>query len=408
MKIRSITCFFNPKTNQTQDTLAHLGKLAQEATTRYQTRGFEVQTTRVATTPFPDYLPISDVDGAIGEARKVEEMAAACQFAYVSLGPALIQEPQSYTCVVELLRATQNVFIGAMMADANQGISLSAIHACANIIAQTARLSPDGFTNLRFAAMSNVKPYGPFFPSAYHQGDRPAFSLAIECADIALTTFSKAISLAAARASLLKTLEDYGRVLSAIGESLASEYDVEFKGLDYSLAPFPQAWCSLGSAIERLGPAQIGMAGSLAAAAYIADTLDMGKWQRAGFNGLMLPLLEDSTLAQRGAQGVLTLKDLLLFSAVCGTGLDTIPLPGEISPSQLYAVLLDVAALSMRLGKPLTARLMPLPGKAAGDATTFQFAYFANSRVLDVSATTLDGNMNGDESFFLSPRDAIR
>jgi hypothetical protein len=118
----------------------------------------------------------------------------------------------------------------------------------------------------------------------------------------------------------------------------------------------------------------------------------------------MLPVLEDSTLATRAAQGVLTVKDLLLYSAVCGTGLDTVPLPGDVSVEQLYAVLLDLAALSQRLGKPLTARLMPIPGKKAGDPTHFDFAYFANSRVLALDAEPLQGMLVGAESFSLQPR----
>jgi len=77
---------------------------------------------------------------------------------------------------------------------------------------------------------------------------------------------------------------------------------------------------------------------------------------------------------------------------VCGTGLDTVPLPGDTSPEQLYAILLDLAALAHRLDKPLTARLMPLPGKSAGDPTDFDFAYFANSRVMELQAKPL-GNL---------------
>jgi hypothetical protein len=69
---------------------------------------------------------------------------------------------------------------------------------------------------------------------------------------------------------------------------------------------------------------------------------------------------------------------------VCGTGLDTVPLPGDVSEEELAGILLDVAALALRLDKPLTARLMPIPGAQAGDLTEFDFAYFANGRVLDV------------------------
>jgi uncharacterized protein (UPF0210 family) len=73
--------------------------------------------------------------------------------------------------------------------------------------------------------------------------------------------------------------------------------------------------------------------------------------------------------------------------------LDTIPLPGSISEEQLYAVLLDLAALAQRLGKPLTARLMPIPGKNAGDETEFDFEFFANSKVMGLNAKPLSGNL---------------
>ncbi len=71
-------------------------------------------------------------------------------------------------------------------------------------------------------------------------------------------------------------------------------------------------------------------------------------------------------------------------------GLDTIPLPGSVSEEALAAVLLDVAMLASRLNKPLTARLMPLPGLAAGDPVSFDFPYFAGSRVMEVTGSRLD------------------
>jgi len=115
-------------------------------------------------------------------------------------------------------------------------------------------------------------------------------------------------------------------------------------------------------------------------------------------------VLEDTCLATRAAQGVLTVKDLLLYSAVCGTGLDTVPLPGDTTAGQMYAVLLDLAALSQRLDKPLTARLMPVPGKKAGDLTGFAFSYFANSRVLALESEPLTGLLAGADSLTLQPR----
>jgi uncharacterized protein (UPF0210 family) len=135
-----------------------------------------------------------------------------------------------------------------------------------------------------------------------------------------------------------------------------------------------------------------------------SDTLDRARFTRAGFSGLFLPLLEDAILARRAADGSLGVKDLLLYSAVCGTGLDTIPLPGDTTADQLTALLLDLASLSLRLDKPLTARLMPIPGKKAGDPTGFDFDYFANSKVLSLSAEPLEKFLAGDESFTLQRR----
>ncbi len=179
---------------------------------------------------------------------------------------------------------------------------------------------------------------------------------------------------------------------------------VRFGGIDFSLAPSPSEELSLGTAMERLGVPVLGAHGSLAAAAILADTIDQAEFIRAGFSGLFLPVLEDATLARRAAEGSLGVMDLLLYSAVCGTGLDTIPLPGDTSAEQLSAVLLDLASLSLRLDKPLTARLMPIPGKKAGDPTGFDFAYFANSRVMSLNALPLQGFLAGQESFGLQRR----
>jgi uncharacterized protein (UPF0210 family) len=107
--------------------------------------------------------------------------------------------------------------------------------------------------------------------------------------------------------------------------------------------------------------------------------------------------MEDTILAERAAGGSLSVKDLLLYSAVCGTGLDTVPLPGDCTPEEISSLLTDLAALSLRLDKPLTARLMPIPGKKAGEPTDFDFPFFANSRILPLESTGLGGLFSGKE-----------
>lgn len=404
MKIRSITSFYHPGAANASKILERVASFSSAAQRRYQDAGYEVQTTRLATTPFPKNLSALTTETAVDYAKTMQSQALSHGFGYVSLGPALASIPESYDLVLPMLSATNSVFVTAEIANRAEGVMLKQVKACARIIHGAAAVNNDGFTNLQFAAIANVAPYSPFFPAAYASETQPSFGLAIEAADLALGIFQKARSLESARVRLIQSLESQARALTAIGEDLARFFKVKFKGIDISLAPFPQTWCSLGAAMEKLGPVKLGLSGSLAAAAFLADTLDRGKWKRTGFNGMMLPVLEDSILADRAAGRTLTLKDLLLYSTVCGTGLDTVPLPGDSSPEQLAAVLVDVAALSMRLNKPLTARLMPIPDMKAGDPIHFDFDYFADGKVMDLPALPMRGVLSGEENFMLNAR----
>jgi uncharacterized protein (UPF0210 family) len=103
---------------------------------------------------------------------------------------------------------------------------------------------------------------------------------------------------------------------------------------------------------------------------------------QVGYSGLMLPVLEDSILAARASAGLASVSELLLYSAVCGTGLDTVPLPGDAAPEDLAAIILDVTAMAVALQKPLSYRLFPVPGKAAGERTEYASPYLVNGAVL--------------------------
>ena len=411
MKIRSITTFIDPSWPLQTDILRQAGEFIDQAQRLYRQAGYEVQTVRLAVPPFPILLRGSIATHSGHEnkipltelAQALENTAVSFGYSYVSLGPALPDYLQDYALIPEALAATKNVFFAGQMTTPD-GISLPAVRLCAQVIHRSAPLSPDGFTNLRFAALANVPPGSPFFPAAYHAGSSPAFALATEAADLAVEAFSGAGSLEAARAGFVKAIETHASRLCQTGEMLASRTGFRFNGIDFSLAPFPDQAISIGEAMERIGVPAVGLHGSLAAAAILAETLDRANFPCVGFSGLFLPVLEDAVLAARAEEGMLTVKDLLLYSAVCGTGLDTIPLPGDTSPEALEAVLLDLAVLAQRLDKPLTARLMPVPGKAVGEKTGFDFAFFVNSRILSLDAQPLQHFLAGDEAFVLRPR----
>jgi uncharacterized protein (UPF0210 family) len=393
MKIRSITYFCNPKYPLDEKVIQAAGEFLAKAKSAYETAGYEVQTVRLATIPFPQLLGEKQINKLPKLVEQLEKLIQQIGVGYLSLGPALPDSPRSYEIIPEAIAASQNIFFDGVMADKSNGISLAAIKACAEVMVKSAPIDPNGFANLRFAALANVKAESPFFPAAYHKGNQSAFAIATEAADLAVDAFSQAKTLAVGRQTLIAEIEKHGKKMGKVAQSL----DCKFGGIDFSLGPFPAEAQSLGTAFERMGVPRVGLHGSLAAAAILAEAIDRANFPRTGFSGLMMPVLEDATLAKRAADGTLSVKDVLLYSAVCGTGLDTIPLPGDTTVDQIIPLLLDLSALALRLDKPLTARLMPVPNKKAGDPTNFDFGFFANSKVMALGAEPLSFPMNGKE-----------
>ncbi|MCC6568973.1 MAG: DUF711 family protein [Anaerolineales bacterium] len=403
MKIRSITYFCNPKYPLEEKILHKAGKFLADAKSAYETAGYEVQTVRLATIPFPQLLGDERVNKLMELTNQVAAVAERYGVSYVSVGPALPESPRSYEAIPDAIFVSKNVFFSGVMADKTRGLDLAAICACAEVIVRCAQIEANGFANLQFAALANVPAGAPFFPAAYHDKDKPAFALATESADLAVNAFEHAKTLEEGRNNLTAEIEKHGKKLAKISNSLISN-SRKFLGIDFSLAPFPDDAHSLGHAVEKMGISKIGLHGSLAAAAILTEAIDRADFPHTGFSGFMQPVLEDSVLAKRAAEGTLTIKDALLYSAVCGTGLDTIPLPGDTTAEQLVPLLLDLSALALRLDKPLTARLMPIPGKKAGDETNFDFPFFANSKVMALNSEKLQNGLSGNDVLSLSSR----
>jgi len=405
MNVRALTGFLDPGWPLDPRRIDGLAACLTALRAQLTDSGYTVQSLRLATPP-PSRMSHSVPPAERPDlARQLEAECFAHGIDYGALGPALPNEPEGYAAVPDVLRATENVFASALFADPIGGLSISAALACAQAITKAAVISPDGFANLRFAALANVPPGAPFFPAAYHEpGTLPAFAIAVEGAELAVDALHEVPSLAVARRRLTGMVEAHAAALARSALFVAADHEARFLGIDFSLAPFPEHTRSLGAALESFGLPAVGLAGTAAAAAFLTDCLERAQFLRTGFCGLLLPPLEDDTLGRRAAEGILTVKDLLLYSAVCGTGLDTIPLPGDTKPEAIAAVLLDLGALALRLGKPLTARLLPIPGKVAGDKVHFDFAYFTDSQVMSLSAQPLTGLLAGSGTLDLGPR----
>jgi uncharacterized protein (UPF0210 family) len=405
MRVRAITVFTEIDPNDTGTPLARAATFLHAAAHAFQQAGIAVQTRRVATQPFPHMRHPRGPVGMPGLAAQLHEEGAAYGIDYLGLGPVSADDDPDYVdALPDIFRAASNVFASIDMTNRARRIDLGLLRHAARVIRDISTITPDGLSNLYLAAIANCAPGSPFFPAAYHGGGPARFALAVEAADLAVNAFGNSQSPEQARQDLTDLINKAATRLTSVAEALAVEHDFAFGGLDFSLAPYPGETTSLGGAMEHLG-VTAGGAGMVGAASLVMNAIEAATFPRCGFSGLMLPVLEDSTLGRRVAGGTLQISDLLLYSAVCGTGLDCIPLPGDVETDVLAAILLDVAALALRLDKPLTARLMPLPGKAAGDPVTFpDFEYFAPSRVMQPPLGLSVGAFSSDAVLAVTPR----
>lgn len=381
MKIRSVTCFLNPDETLADASLDRAGVLNERARATASDAGYILQTTRIAAHPLRDVL----------RGIPAREFARAFETVYLRLGfnygAVLLSSPELYADASAMVQETPSLFVSLAIASKQNGIHFEAVRGAAETIHTLGHDEAGGLSNFRFAAAANVPAGVPFFPTAYAgRSNVPAFAFATEAADLAVDAFTDARDLNEAQTRLVEALETNGARLDAWGKELEQASGVRYAGIDFSMAPYPDEGTSLGTALERLTGARFGTRGTLFAASFVTDTLRLAKFTRAGFSTLMLPMLEDWTMARRSFENLYSLDSLLLYSTVCGTGLDTVPLAGDVTVPEIAALLLDLAALAVKLDKPLTARLVPVPNIRAGETTQFNFEYFANARVFGIEA----------------------
>lgn len=345
--------------------------------------GLEVQTVRIATQPLVGAADDRALSIALPVLEKMDSLVSEAD-ALLSIGP-IAHEGGSVSAIADwaaaLMQATSNLSFSIAVASPDAGIEMPALRIAAQVMLALASALEGGEANFRFAAAANVPPGTPFFPVAHHSGE-PSFSLGLESARLVEIAFDGSADPGAARSRLRQVLEERLAPVVAQASAIAQHHSRRFLGIDMSPAPGLDA--SIAVAIEMLTGLPFGSPSTLGACATITRAISEVSLPRCGYSGLFLPVLEDVRLAQRAAEGRFTLNDLLLYSAVCGTGLDVVPLPGDIESDRLAAIVGDVAALAYRLQKPLAARLLPIPGKAAGELVKFDNPYLTDAMVMGV------------------------
>ena len=348
----------------------------------FESSGYEVQTTRVATSSWVAGLDAAARTRALRDLEALDRIARERNM-IVSIGPVLRDNRDDAALAQwtdELVRVTRSISFSVVIANGQEIFDRSALSAARTMLALSRSL-PNGMANFRFAAAANIPAGTPFFPVAWHDGAE-SLAIGMESASVVEEAFRSADGVAGAGERLTSRLDLALKPIQDIAQKLAAEAERAWLGIDTSPAPGQDR--SIAAGIEAFTRAPFGAAGTLEACGVITAAIKSVSVRTCGYSGLMLPVLEDPLLAQRAGEGRFTIRDLLLYSSVCGTGLDVVPIPGDTPVEAIAGLLRDVAALSARLRKPLSARLFLVPGGKAGEIARFDDPLLTDCAIMKV------------------------
>lgn len=389
--IRTITCFVElSATNlELEAVIQSSAQILRALESELSEQGYAVQTCRLVTNPFPEWMALLQEDKKGNVIALLDELLAQHGIEFCAVGPASTIE--ELEICRDLIVSQSHRLSCSVKLEAND---VKMAQEAAATIQQISRLNhgshvQNGLGNFRFC-VSHAKSNIPFFPVAFSAtptGNHADCS-SIQGVAIGLENGKLAQRILAMCGSLDKVPTIFHDQMASVLKPLemivmkkSKDLNVPYLGMDTSLNPSLDKDGSVAGALEELVP-QFGGPGSLAAAAAITTVLQRLPIQRVGYCGLMLPVCEDARLVELAGQNNLRVADLLSISHVCGVGVDTVPIADDTSTEALAGLLLDVVGLAARWDKPLSCRVFPVPGKQAGEQTTFDDSpYMMNSKI---------------------------
>jgi uncharacterized protein len=378
-KVRAITGFVRLDRDHATQQIADALVVLRAAKAEFEKQGYQVETLRIVTQPLAELVRGQSDTDALAFLKTFDALSAKEDF-IPNVGPAMLRDdddPHAMHLMARMLSSLPNIEGNAIIA-AEDGIHWKVIRESAALVHYVTQHSPHSQGNFNFTATAMLKPYGPFYPGAYHTGTGKQFSIGLEGATVVQQVFARTHGdFDASVAELTTQLTVHAKLAETIGLQVAAATGWSFMGVDPTPAPLGDV--SIGAAIETYTGSKFGSSGTMTAALIITTAVKAVPVKQIGYSGLMIPVMEDKRLAQRWAEGSYNADALLAYSAVCGTGLDTVPLIGDVSEEQLVRIFGDVASLAWKWNKPLSARLQPVKGKKAGDRTEFSDPYLFNT-----------------------------
>jgi len=380
-KVRAITGFVRLDRAQLAKQVGDALTVLRSAKREFEKQGYGVESLRIVTQPLGELVDgLSDPD-ALALLQRFDALSTKERF-LPGVGPAMLRDsddPRPMRILARALSTLPNIEGNAVLAG-EDGIHWKVIRESAALLREVTDHSPGSIGSFNFTGTAMLQPYSPFYPGAYHTGAGRQFSIGLEGASVVQEVFSaRPRDFDGAVAELTRQLTVHAKVTESIGQRVASATGWTFAGVDPT--PAPLGGVSIAAAIESYTGARFGSSGTMTAALIITTAVKAVPVKQVGYSGLMVPVMEDKVLARRWAEGAVNIDSLLAYSAVCGTGLDTVPLPGDVSEEQVSRIFGDVASLAWKWRKPLSARLQPVKGKKAGEQTEFNDPYLFNTLI---------------------------
>jgi uncharacterized protein len=366
-----------------------LREVCREVEDRY---GIPIVNRRIAVSPIASVAAGHSAEGYVAVARTLDEVAGEVGVDLVGGFTALVQkgwtdgDRRLIAALPEVLATTERVCASANVGTTAAGINMDAILELGRVLKDTAARTQayDGFGCAKLVIFANAPADNPFMAGAFHGAGEPdcVINIGVSGPGVVKAAVEDLIANSPANPTLGDIAEEIKsaafrvtRVGELIGREVAARLGVAFGIVDLSLAPTPQTGDSVGEILQAMGVARVGAPGSTAALALLNDAVKKGgsfaSSSVGGLSGAFVAVSEDAALAQAVACGDLTLAKLEAMTAVCSVGLDMIAVPGDTDADTLAALIADEIAIGVVNQKTTAVRIIPVPGKNAGDRAVF-------------------------------------
>lgn len=396
-RIRTVTLFLSLKKdkNTWETTLQTAKQEFDLLVPTLQQKGYTVQSIRIVTNPFGEYLDLTDIDTAKADLAYLKQLLLQLNDSGLRIRFAIgeAKTPREIEMLPELIADYGDLCNACINVEPDQNgfLDNSLLIEAAQAVKKIATVTARGEGNFNFTVNFNCKPFIPYFPAGYHRSELPnSFVIGFETPDLlvsVLKNIPKAehnVFFEQCYQAMSQALQYHvDQVLEAI-QSTALSGNFQFAGIDSSAAPSKNC-ASMTQVYELLGVPFFGASGTVEASSLLTKVFKSVKnVPLVGFSGLMLAVVEDTGLAQGTEKSQYDIRALLTYSAVCGIGLDTVPIPDNTTVEQIAALMRDTGTMAFRLNKPLTVRLFPIPQRQVGEMTYFESDDLCNSRILAV------------------------